>query len=860
MTAKWSTKSIEQIETMLKANAASGLSRKAARNRHKKCGDNDIYRTSVPALKNYAFHLASDLTSYLLIISAIVAVTFNYSALAAVIFVTWLVNVILTLFTYIKAEKTFECAAFYAMPQTKVIRDGKLYITDIRNIVRGDVILLRAGDIAPCDLRLVSSSALTVLEYDEDKKKTLRKKDATARILDEDVPAIGEHNMVFAGSLIAAGEARAIAVDTGEDTYTYSIMGELELAGGEELTVFEKLGRFCTVWSIAMLVLILPLSIFGVRTGLFDSFMLGLALASSTVSEMLTALGRIIVACSVMNAALIGDENKNNAIIKNISKIEKMPEIDALLILDEGAFVSGEMSVEALLCDDEKALLEGAVISSGLLNSDSLSANSATRGTDEIALVEYARKAKINIGDILKKKTSVGFVPASKYNFDTALVKENEMFFAYVKGDAGLVLPRCKTYFDGKEIRPLTNEKYSEISSFVDEMTSKCRRTVIVASRPSPYNNLQRISSVQNEFTYIGAIVLCAPVIACAKSTLKALKERDTEIVFVSETNNAELRQLLSDTSLIDEVHYSNDIILKKRLFSDLVEKGKKVAVVASSVIDHSFFKDAHASFTCYPGKFDRNIRQTKENVIPLEKEYGTVVAKTEADVIVRRATSEHYGIASVLSAIEYSETVFRNISGMSKYLMCVLAARLFCVLFSVFFKLDIITPAHILFSGLIVDFFAVLVFAFEKPRAKRGEFLGELSLDGKVKNNIFWVILGALFAAFVCLLSFALGHFLSGYTLGDIRSIAFISLVLSQLVFLGECTDDLIIIKRKIKLNTINLFSILFIIGLLILFVLFGTLGNCFNVNITNYMSLIWALVVPSIIFIVSELRKLKK
>lgn len=861
MTAKWSTKSIEQIEKMLGTNAASGLSRKAARVRQKKGGDNIVYAPSSSALGNYVFHLFGDLTSYLLIISAIVAAVFDYSALAAVIFICWTANVILTFLTYIKAEKTFECAANYSMPKTRVIRDGRLFVTDMRNVVRGDVILLRAGDIAPCDLRLVSSKDLGVLEFDEDKKRKPRRKDAAARMTDDEVRPAGEQNMVFALSIIASGEARAIAVDTSEDTYTHSLIGEPELSREKKLSVFEKLGKYCTWWSIAMLALILPVSLIGMKNGFFDSFMLGLALASSTMSGMLTAIGRIIIACSITNAALVGDENKNTAIIKNISKTEKMPAVDALLVLDDGVFLAGETTVDGFLADDEKTLFESALIASGIsLEKSGIAFGTDKKSADDTALIERAEKIGVSEKDLARHGESAGFVPASEYNFDTSLLKKENGFSAYVKGDAFSMIPRCTRYLASGKDLPMTDEQRRRIAAFADEMYKKYRRCFVVARRESPYNNLRRISSVQSDFTYIGVIALGDPVISCAKDALVSLRERGTELVYAGATNNRELRELLSDRTLVGAAYFTDDIMRKRKVFSELKARGKTVAVIASDVGDMGILSDADVSFTCSPGDFDRNIRATREDLAPIEKDYGTQAAKKEADVIIKRATGKNFGIASVLTALDYSEMIHRNIENMSKYLMCMLISRMLIVLLSVVFGLGIITPAQILFSGLLVDFFAVLVFAFEKPDRARDHKSSGDALDGTVKKNLFWMILGAVFAIISVSAAFCAKKLIPGFAAEDARTFTFISLVLSQLVFLFECTSDTFILKRKIKMNVIGLAALLFTLGSAVLFVLFGGLGKYMDVQPSNHICIPMALALPFLIFCISEIRKTVK
>ncbi len=859
MTAKWSTKSVEQIENMLKTNAACGLSRKAARVRLKKGGENLLYSTESSSVKTYITHLLGDLTSYLLIISAVIAAVFDYTKLAAVIFITWGVNVFLALFTYIKAERTFENASFCSMPKSRVIREGKVYMDDIRNIVRGDILLLRAGDIAPCDVRLINSDSLVVLEYSEDKKQKIRKKNADARIYDEDCTPEQELNMVFAGAVIASGEARAVAVDVGEDTYTFELIGELSLAPSQKLPVFERLGKYCTFWSILMLTLVLPISVIGMKSGLFESFMLGLALASSTMSEMLVAIGRIIVACSVMNAALIGDKNKNNAIIKNISKIEKMPAVDTLLILDDSVFTVGETVVDSAFAENEKRLFSTAMIASGIGFPDTdISTGVHLQNRDNIALSEYASKQGITADEISKSFISCGFVARSEYNFDTALVKDDNGFTAYLKGDASNMLSRCSSFEKNGEDYSMTSEIYARASSFINEAQKNRCRPYIVAKKKSPYNNLSRISSVQNDLTLIGVISFCDPIFEGSEQTLVSLRESGVDVVFASSTDNSAFKTLLSKEGIFKSVYYTDDVGKKRRIFSDLKDSGKTVAVIGSRISDLGIIKDSDVSFTCNPAQFSRRSRETTLDVVPAEKEYGTQAAKKEADVIVKRATTKNYGISSVLCALEYSKTVYRNVENMLGYLLCVLFARMFAVILSVLLGLPLVSASQILFLGLIVDFFAVLIFAFEKTDTKQKNKFSSSVLDRVFKKNLFWIFLGGGLSAITAVLPYVLKLIGFDVSYADISAFSFISLVLSHITVLLEAAERESLFKAKPKLNVIKLISVSLIVLLLMLFIAFSGFGIYLDVCPGSYKTLWFSLVPPVLVLVICEVRKL--
>ena len=126
------------------------------------------------------------------------------------------------------------------VPKVKVVRDGKLLSTDYRCIVRGDIVFLSAGDSVPFDVRLITSERLSVSTYvgrDEEGKDRFvsTEKDASA-VLSVTRELLPEQrtNMVTAGSVVNAGSARAIVVETGSYTYTGALTGGVPILKKEE--------------------------------------------------------------------------------------------------------------------------------------------------------------------------------------------------------------------------------------------------------------------------------------------------------------------------------------------------------------------------------------------------------------------------------------------------------------------------------------------------------------------------------------------------------------------------------------------------------------------------------------------------
>lgn len=95
-----------------------------------------------------------------------------------------------------------------------VVRDGKLKTVKGASLVRGDVVVLRKGDIVPCTLRLVDSDNLSVIEkYNGKRVKPVSKDAMFFPMKMTDIPLRMRKNMVYEGSAVTSGEALAVVTD-----------------------------------------------------------------------------------------------------------------------------------------------------------------------------------------------------------------------------------------------------------------------------------------------------------------------------------------------------------------------------------------------------------------------------------------------------------------------------------------------------------------------------------------------------------------------------------------------------------------------------------------------------------------------
>ncbi|MBQ4064802.1 MAG: hypothetical protein IJD10_01740, partial [Clostridia bacterium] len=290
MAEKWYDKSIKQTEFRLQTDASCGLDREQIVRRRRQYGENDIYPTPKKSFKTYIAHLLTDYTSLLMLITLVIAAVFEETENLFVMLLILATYYAIVIFTYVKAQKVLEGMGRSALPNAKVLREGRLRMVKQKQLVRGDVIYVSAGDIVPCDARLVESSGLEVLEVNITGVAHAVKKDA--KFVDyHDIAPAQQKNMLFASTIVTKGTGRAICCETGADTLVSAMGKNLPIVSHERLEVIERVGSFCKKWTLVMTTMVLVLTVTdlvvggSLGKGIFGSFMTGLSLAVASMSE-----------------------------------------------------------------------------------------------------------------------------------------------------------------------------------------------------------------------------------------------------------------------------------------------------------------------------------------------------------------------------------------------------------------------------------------------------------------------------------------------------------------------------------------------------------------------------------------------
>lgn len=339
----WHSLFIEEIEKQLGTDTKKGLSEEEAKKRLLIYGLNELRVKKKPTYILFLEQFKNLLIIILLIATAISAVLGEVVEAVAIIIVVLVMGIMGFVQEY-RAEKTLEALRKMATPITRVIRDGEEKEIPSSLLVPGDVVVLKAGDVVPADVRLFESVDLEIDESSFTGESIPVEKNAKM-ILDEDVPVSDRVNMAFMGTSVVNGYGKGVVVATGNNTELGKLAGMIAETKEEKTPLEEELDYFAKrigLLIIGISIVVFALSILEGLQGFIDSLMTAIALAVAAIPEGLPAIATAILAIGAYRMA------KKNALVRKLSAVETLGSVNVICSDKTGTITKGEMTLKQI--------------------------------------------------------------------------------------------------------------------------------------------------------------------------------------------------------------------------------------------------------------------------------------------------------------------------------------------------------------------------------------------------------------------------------------------------------------------------------------------------------------------------------
>jgi len=802
-----------------------GLTKPEAEKRLQTFGKNELEEVKKFQILKILYEQFNSFLIYILLISSIIMFYFGNNLDAIVIFVIVLLNSGIGFFQQYKAETAIKNLKKFIIPKSRVLRAGKLNIIPSSELVPGDLVLFEPGDKITADCRIISCEDLQTIEAVlTGESEPVSKSEET---LNKKTPLAMQTNMLFAGTQIVRGTAKALVVETGMKTEFGKIAKKLQEIETQKTPMQKKLDIFSKQLGFIILLLVAIIFIIGILKDnpVFEMFMVAVTLAIGAIPEGLPAV--LALSFSISSMIL----SKQNVIIRRLPAVEALGSVTVICSDKTGTMTEEEMSVQELLFDGELCKKEGKkILSNGkevslkdkslyqLLKSSVLCNNARLEIEDkkpvffgdptEVAFVRNAYELGINKEELTKAEPTV-----KKFEFESDRMMMSKLrssgrnLVMYSKGSPEKILSISTQELIDGQIKPLTKERKKQLMLSLTKMETNALRVLAFA-----YKNFNKKEKITEEgLIFLGFIGMMDPPRKEIKTTIVQtinagisvkMITGDSEVTARAVANKIGILGKMINGSKLDEMSDSELVNIvgeisifarttpnqKLRITKALQAKGEIVAITGDGINDVLALKSA-----------DIGIAMGKR---------GTDVARDVSDIVL---IDDNF--VSLIEGVKQGRRSYDNIKKFTKYMLAVNFSTIFLVgiLSLLGFPLPI-TPLQILWMNLITDSIPAISLVMEK---------GEEIMKTKPRRETsllsgIWkfIVLGGLTNFIVCLIIYFLG-ISKGLPLNETRTMVLTTGILFELFFVYTCRSDKSLTKIGIFSNKWLNYSIFIALGL---------------------------------------------
>ena len=741
---------VDAILRELEADVAHGLTEAAVHARREKHGTNELAKEEKVSPWVLLASQFKNTLIVILLVATVLSAALGEVVDAGIILVIVIFCAVLGFVQEYKAERALDALKRMLAPTVNVLRDGKAVRIPSRDLVPGDIMLLEAGDRIPADARLIETVALKVDEAPLTGESFPVEKDV--RTLPADAAVGDRRNMVFTGTTVTYGRAKAVVAATGMAS-EFGKIAEQVAAVSEDTTPLEKrtaeIGRWLGIIALAVCGLTIGINL--VREFIVGEVnvefvvgmvMFAIALAVAAVPEALAAI--------VTGALAIGmhEMAKRNALVRRMPAVETLGCTTVICSDKTGTLTKGEMTARRIFVGGRVVEVGGAgyapvgsfdpplsleeapvqlLLTGGILCSDAVLGEEEGRWSvkgdpTEGALVVLAVKAGLQQHEARLRAPRVEELPFSseRKRMTTVHAMPDGRRLAFVKGAPEVILERCSATLEREGARPLADSDRAGILGVNEEMAKDALRVLGLAYKEVAAGASTSEDAIETGLTFLGLVGMMDPPREEAVEAVRVCRQVHIRPVMITGDHKLTAMAVASEIGIYRE----GDLALTGDDLGKLSEEELQRMVDRVSVYARVSPMDklkivrawkARGEVVAMTGDGVNDAPALKHADIGIAMGItGTDVAKEAADMVLGDDN-----FATIVRAIERGRWIYENIK---KYLTYLLRANITEVV--VLGGVVIVTgpellpllPAAILYINLATDGLPALALGLSPP------------------------------------------------------------------------------------------------------------------------------------------------
>lgn len=866
---RWVDWEKEEVADYFEVDPSVGLSEKEAKKRLDQVGPNQLSEGEKSSLVALFIDQFKDFMVLVLLAATLISgLLGEYTDAIAIIAIVFL-NAGLGFFQEVRAEKSLQALKKLSAPTARVKRDGKWIKVDAEQLVPGDIVALESGDRIPADVRLIDTESFYVEESALTGESVPVTKNSAA-LPRSDVSLGDRKNMGYMGTMVVRGNGTGIVVFTGMGTEMGRIAHLIENTEAMDTPLkrrLEQLGKILIVVAFFLTALVVVTGIYHGHDA-YKMFLAGVSLAVAAIPEGLPAIVTIALALGVQRMI------KRRAIVRKLPSVETLGCATVICSDKTGTLTQNKMTVTHIWSDqalfqvtgngyDPKgdivlerkkvniqkwASLERLMEIAALCNNASFLQKEKKgllhqSGGWEIdgdptegALLVAAHKAGFD-----RKRLDAKWKRLKEYPFDSErkmmsvlLQHSSGTQFLYAKGAPDVLLNKCSHLLVDGKLVPLTEAGRKKIMQMNEQLAAKALRNLAFAYREiKPSAKTMQDWQAEQQLVFVGLAGMIDPPRQEVKKAIRQSKEagiktvmitgdhQNTAVAIASELGikradgltltgqdlynmkDEEFLKIVNDVDVYARVSPEH----KLRIVKALQKKGHVVAMTGDGVNDAPAIKAADIGIAMGIA--------------------GTDVSKEASSLIL---ADDNF--ATIVSAVEEGRNIYENIRKFISYLLASNVGEILIMFLAMLASLPLpLVPIQILWVNLVTDGLPAMALGVDPAEDNTMARAPRNSRESIFARGVGWKIVTRGLLIGLCSLSaFWIAYMEAPENLVRAQTVAFATLVLSQLVYVYDCRSQGTIFQRTPFDNRMLAMAVLSSVLLLVGVIYYPPLGPVFH------------------------------
>ena len=705
-----------------------GLSTSEVKERLQQYGYNELIEKKTSSIVIFLTHFWGPIP-WMIEVAVILSAILGDFADFGIILSLLIVNAVVGFWEENKADNAIELLKKKLALKARVLRDGKWLEAPARELVPGDVLRIRLGDIVPADAKLVNGDYLMADE---------------SALTGESLP-VEKHvsDITYSGSVIRQGEMNALVFATGMNTYfgkTAKLVEEAETESHFQKAVL-KIGDYLMILAIIMVSIIFPVS-FVRNQSFLTTLKFGLVLVVAAIPAALPAVLSITMAVGAM--VLV----KKKAIVSKLVAIEEMAGMDVLCSDKTGTITKNDLTI-----GEVKPF-------AGFTDNDLLLFSTLASREEDQDPIDNAIIAKAKSLQILQETVSLYKITEFK-PFDP-VSKRTEATVEYAEGTSFKVAKGAP-----QVILSLVADKdaiSAEVEKFVDTFAAKGYRALGVAK-----------TNGDEKWQFVGLVSIYDPPREDSAETIKTAQSMGINVKMITGDHIAIAKEIAQQVNLGIQIATSSS-------FEDKSDEEAKHIVEDVDGFAQVFPEDKYHIVELFQsgghivgmtGDGVNDAPALKKANVGIAVAGATDAAKSAADIVLTEP-----GLSVIIDAVKESRRIFQRMNNYAIYRIAETVRVLFFITLTiVLFNFYPVTAFMIVLIALLNDI-PIMMIAYDNVRYS----------NKPEPWNMHLVLSIATFLGLVGVVSSFIIYFI-GKTILNLKTVVLQSFIFLKLAVAGHLT-----------------------------------------------------------------------